>query len=121
MKTINFIFAVMTFSMLSSVGLSQESEEKTKKTDKVEIQTSAQCSMCKDRIEKDMAYTKGVKSVNLDLDTKIVTIEYRTEKTDPDKLREAISKIGYDADDVTADLKAYEKLPACCKKGGHDK
>lgn len=44
MKTINFIFAVMTFSMLSFVGLSQESEEKTKKTAKVEIQTSVQCA-----------------------------------------------------------------------------
>lgn len=50
--------------------------------------------MCKDRIEKDIAYTKGVKSVKLDLDTKIVTIEYRTEKTDPNKLRDTISKIG---------------------------
>jgi len=64
-----------------------------------------------------MAYEKGVKAVELDDKTKIVTITYKTAKTDPKKLREAISKLGYDADDVEADPKAYAKLPACCKKG----
>jgi hypothetical protein len=28
----------------------------------------------------------------------------------------AISKLGYDADSIPADPKAYEKLNACCKK-----
>ncbi len=111
-----FIYSTVSFS-----AISQEAEVKnTKKIQKIEIQTSAQCTICKARIEKDMAFEKGVKSVDLDLETKFLTVEYRTDKTDPDKLREAVSKIGYDADDVAADLKAYEKLPECCKKGGHD-
>jgi len=59
---------------------------------------------------------KGIKYVELDDETKIVTVEYRTAKTNPDEIRKAISKIGYDADDVEADPIAYEKLPACCKK-----
>ena len=67
-----------------------------------------------------MTYTKGIKSVDLDLETKVLTLEYRTDKTDADKLRTAVSKIGYDADDVKADEAAYQKLPACCQKGGHD-
>ena len=112
---------LVVFSTMSFFGMSQESNEKnTKKIETIKIQTSAQCSDCKDRIEKEMAYEKGVKSVNLDLETKIVSIDYKTDKTDPDKLRDAISKIGYDADDVPADQKAYNKLPACCQKGGHD-
>lgn len=90
------------------------------KTDTVKVLTSAQCGMCKTRIEDNMAYEKGVTSVVLDLDTKVCTITYKTDKTDPEKLRLAISKIGYDADAVMADPKAYEKLPACCKKGGMD-
>lgn len=84
------------------------------------ISTSAQCGMCKDRIEKELAFTKGVKYANLDLETKDVTIRYKEGKTTADALRKAISKVGYDADDVPADPVAYEKLPACCKKGGHD-
>lgn len=92
------------------------SQEKERKTAEITIMTSAVCGMCKDRIEHDMAFEKGVKDVNLDLKTKEVSIVYQTKKTDPDKLREAITEIGYDADDLEADAKAYEKLPACCKK-----
>ena len=90
----------------------------TEKTDTVKILTSAVCGMCKTRIESKMAYEKGVVSVVLDVDTKICTIVYKTDKTNPDELRQAISKIGYDADNVKADPKAYEKLPGCCKKNG---
>lgn len=121
MKTIKLILVIMAFSTINFFGISQESNEtEVNKVKKIEILTSAQCSDCKVRIEKNMAYEKGVKSVNLNLETKVVTIEYKVDKTNPDKLREAISKIGYDADDVPADQKAYNKLPACCQKGGHD-
>ena len=104
--------------MLMAIGFtntSQAQEAETKEKE-IKIQTSAICGMCEERIETNMAFEKGVKSVELDDKTKIVTIVYKTSKTDPKKLREAISKLGYDADDVEADPKAYAKLPACCKK-----
>ncbi|HOI00222.1 MAG TPA: heavy-metal-associated domain-containing protein [Bacteroidales bacterium] len=94
--------------------------QKAPKQAEIIIQTSAQCGMCKDRIEHELAFTKGVKYANLDLETKKVTVRYATSKTNPEALRLVISKIGYDADEVAADPVAYEKLPACCKKGGHD-
>ena len=87
-----------------------------KKTETIKIKTSAVCDMCKDRIEKGMAFEKGVKNVVLDVETKIVTITYAPTKTTPDDLRKALSKLGYDADNVAADKTAYAKLPACCKK-----
>jgi hypothetical protein len=43
-------------------------------------------------------------------------VTYNKGKTSPEKIRKAISKVGYDADNVTADPKAYSKLDACCKK-----
>ena len=86
------------------------------KKEVVKIKTSAVCGMCKDRIEKNVAFEKGVSDVVLDVPTKIATITYNPKKTNPDKLRLAISKIGYDADDVKADKTAYNNLPACCKK-----
>ena len=107
---------------LLSTGLyAQDAQkEKDKSVSKIEIKTSAQCEMCKERLEKDMAFEKGVKFVELDLETKVLTIKYRNDKTDAEKLKKAVSKIGYDADDVEADPEAYAKLPECCKKGGHD-
>jgi copper chaperone CopZ len=88
------------------------------KTAIIKIKTSAVCGSCKNRIEKNLAFEKGVTNVVLDLATKIVTITYKPSKTNPDKLRIAISKIGYDADNVKADPVAYKKLPLCCQKGG---
>jgi len=82
----------------------------------IKIQTSAQCGMCKDAIEETLAFERGVRKSVLNLKTKIMTVEYDQRRTNPDKIRKAISKIGYDADDVEADKKAYEKLEACCKK-----
>jgi len=114
MKTaMKLLFLIFLVGGLSNNVPAQEASDKDKE---IKIQTSAVCGMCKERIETNIAFEKGVKSVVLDDKTKIVTITYKTEKTSPDKLREAISKLGYDADDVEADPKAYAKLPTCCKK-----
>lgn len=86
------------------------------KFDTIKIKTSSQCDMCKERIEEALAFEKGVKTAELDVETKIVTVTYKKNKTTPEKIRKAISKVGYDADDVAADPKAYAKLDACCKK-----
>jgi copper chaperone CopZ len=88
-----------------------------KKIDTVEIKTSAVCNMCKERLEHNMAFEKGVKSVELDNDTKVLAITYKTNKTNEDELKKAVTKIGYDADELMADQKAHDRLPACCQKG----
>jgi copper chaperone CopZ len=87
------------------------------KTAEVKIKTSATCDMCKETIEKYVAFEKGVKKITVDVNTKIATVVYNPQKTSPEKIRIAISKAGYDADDVPADKKAYDKLDDCCKKG----
>ncbi len=99
------------------IGISGASiAQNKKKIEEIKIKTSAVCGMCKERIESNIKFEKGVTFVELDNETKIATIKYRIAKTNPDKLRKAISKLGHDADDVLADKKAYDKLPACCKK-----
>ena len=107
-----FTIAMMTVFITDSAN----AQEKKKNFEEVRIQTSAVCGMCEERIETNIAYEKGVKSVELSDETKIVTIGFDPRKTDTGKLRTAISKVGYDADDVAADPEAYAKLPGCCKK-----
>lgn len=99
-----FVFAFQAFSQKPASAI------------QIKIATSAQCEMCKERIEKALAYEKGVKKSNLDLITKELTVVYNPGKTDPDKIRLAVSKTGYDADQVPAESKAYKALPPCCKK-----
>ena len=109
MKKLMIIIAFAAFSIAAKA-----------QTEKVEIKTSAICGMCKNTIERDLAFEKGVKSADLDLETKVLTVEYNSKKTTPDKIRTRVTKVGYNADDKKRDPKAYSKLPACCQEGGHD-
>ena len=72
--------------------------------------------MCKVRIEKSLAYEKVVQSAVLDVPTKVLTVTHKADKTTPAALRTAVQKTGYDADELTADARAYNHLPDCCKK-----
>lgn len=87
--------------------------------DTIQIQTTAQCGECKMNLERNIGFEKGVKSVKLNMDSKILTVIYNPEKTTPEKLRVAVTKTGYDADDLPADPKAVAKLNPCCTKDGH--
>ena len=86
-------------------------------TQTADIFTSAQCigDCCKERIEEEMQFTKGVTAVNLDIESQVLTVTFKTKKNSVEKIREIISGIGYDADDVEADKKAHDKLPECCQ------
>ena len=85
-------------------------------TSTAQFKTSAVCDMCKARIEKSLAYEKGVQSAVLDVPSKVLTVTYKADKTNPAALRTAVQKTGYDADELTADARAYGRLPDCCKK-----
>lgn len=102
---------IVLFSLFSIPLFAQTAE--------VKIKTSAQCDECKGRIEKALAAENGIKNSDLNLDDKVITVVYYDKRITPDKIREIISKTGYDADDIPAQTKAYKKLPKCCKKGGH--
>ncbi len=94
--------------LISVIGFAQ--------TQTVQIQTSAQCEMCKKKIEKQVMAVKGVKNAVLDLNTKIVRVKYDSKKVQLNDIKTAISQAGYDANEVKADEKAYSQLEDCCKK-----
>ncbi len=112
MKTKIFMLMI-AFLPIISFG-----QEAVKKINTVTIQTSAECGSCKTRLEEGLNYTKGIKYAELDLETKKIEVRYVTSKISFREVKEAISKIGYDADEVKAIPSAVEKLPACCKPGG---
>ncbi len=106
--------AIAVFVFLFASALSTFAQDG--KEAKVQIKTSAVCKMCKATIEKYLAYEKGVKTSSLDVPSKVVTVTYNPKKTDLAKIKQAINKSGYDADELPADAKAYEALEECCKK-----
>ncbi|MFN3307362.1 MAG: heavy-metal-associated domain-containing protein [Candidatus Kapaibacteriota bacterium] len=108
------LFLSSTFLLLLSYVLTSQNQN----ISKAEIKTSAVCEMCKERIEKGLKKKEGIISLNLDVDTKILSLEYDSTKITLDEIRKSITKLGYDADDLKRDPKAYKKLPKCCRIDG---
>ena len=112
MKT---IFLALTILISTSCAVFKGEKET------VVINTNSECGMCKDRIEKELNYVKGISFAELDVPSKKLTVKYNKEKITLDEIRQKVSEIGYDADHVKADEQAQSNLPACCKPGGMSK
>ena len=79
------------------------------------IITSAICGDCKARIEEKLNFTKGIIYAEQNLQTKELVVKYKPNKISKEEILKLISLVGYAADDVPADKKAYEELPKCCQ------
>ncbi len=113
MKTITIMKSTFLLLLLPAFLFAQTEK---KKTEVIYIQTSAQCDECKSTIESAVKKVEGVKKASLNLNDKKVMVSFKPAKTSASEIRTAISKAGYDADDVKADATAYSNLPMCCKK-----
>ncbi|MCC7501243.1 MAG: heavy-metal-associated domain-containing protein [Flavobacteriales bacterium] len=103
---------------LALVLTSTQAQDKKSGTADLDIRTSSVCDMCEKTIESGLIYEKGVKKVDLDLATSIIHVTYDPKRTDAEKLRHAVVMMGYSADDVPGDAKAFGELPTCCQKEG---
>jgi len=113
-KTILVAFSVLLFSNATA------QEKKTIQT--ATIKTAIYCDHCKacetcgQKFNQTLLKEKGVQMVSLDEKEMTIKVTYNSKKTDLAKIKTAISKLGYDADDVKADDVAYASLDGCCKK-----
>lgn len=119
MSKLKFIFFLAVFTILFSGSVFAQ---KQKTVETAVIKTSIYCDHCKacetcgPKFEKTLLKEKGVQMVTLDEKAMTIKVVYNTKKTNLDNIKQAISKLGYDADDVKADAVAYEGLDGCCKK-----
>jgi copper chaperone CopZ len=112
MKNILAIFGLLfVFSFLASSHLTAAENN----TVEVKIKTSAVCESCKARIEKVVNKMEGVVNSDLNLEDKVLTVNYDKTKINVDEIRNKIRDTGYNADEVKKDERAYKKLPGCCK------
>ena len=75
---------------------------------------SGNCGMCKSKIEK-AAKEAGAKDASWDMDTKVLTVTYKSSTTNTAKIQEKIASVGYDNAGATATTETYNKLHGCCK------
>ncbi|WP_205528268.1 heavy-metal-associated domain-containing protein [Flavobacterium psychrotrophum] len=117
MKNVFKLLAIFTL-LLSSANMA--AQQKTVQT--ATIKTVIHCDHCKacetcgDKFNRTLLKQKGVQMVVLDEKAMTIKVTYNSKKTNLDAIKQAIGKLGYDADDVKADPQAYAGLDDCCKK-----
>lgn len=107
--------------LLIAVFLISNTASAQKTNQKAVIKTVLNCDHCKEcetcglKFKTEMLKIKGMKMYELDDKAMAFTVYYNAKKTNLQTIKVAISKLGYDADEVKADPKAYESLDGCCK------
>ena len=116
MKILKLISLLSIFFMVSTIQAQQQ-----KTVQKAIIKTTINCDHCKQcpscggRFEKTLLQQNGIQMITLDEKKMTIEVIYNSKKTDLPTIKAAISKLGYDADEVKADPEGYEKLDGCCK------
>ena len=103
---------LLTIAMFFAIVLQAQTIKEVVFTTEPEIE----CQNCVKKIKDNLRFEKGVKAINPDLDTKLVTIQYDSEKTNPENLIKAFTKIKYKATVVEPENKDKED-----KKDNKDK
>jgi len=105
MKAITFVLSGIIALSAVVVMPKNVSAQKKEEIKEVTISATMHCKSCQKKIEREIAFEKGVKSVSANLEEKTVTIKYDASKNTDEKLAEAIKKLGYEV----KVLKAEEK------------
>jgi len=77
---------------------------------------SAQCETCENNLNKALKKVAGVEKYKIDIDGKVIHVNYDRNVTTIAKIENAITSAGYDANDKKANPEAYDKLDKCCRK-----
>ena len=70
------------------------------------------CESCENKIKGNLRFEKGVKKIETSIPDQTVTIEYDAEKISAEKLIEAFTKFGYEAQEITP---KNETKGECCQ------
>ncbi len=101
MKTLKSILIALSIMFCAGVAKAELKANEAEVTFKV----SVDCQGCKNKLEKNIPFEKGVEDINVNLADKTVYVKYNTKKTTVEKLQKAIEKLGYTAVPMAAEAK----------------
>jgi len=102
MKAVKIILAVVFLFSVGAVSAQDKKVEKkpNNKEEQVVFSVSMDCHNCEMKIKKNIPYEKGVVDLTTDLEKRLVTVKYRTDKTDKAKLKKSIEKLGFSCEEA---------------------
>ena len=88
------ILTIMICAMFAlTMASAQETKKKSNSVTTKFLVESMSCENCVKKIEKNIAFEKGVTDLKCELKTKTVEVTYRPDKTNDEKLMAAFKKI----------------------------
>ena len=112
MKKLSLILTmVLLYGCLSIINNNSTNKIKI---DEINIPT-AQCNMCVANIENALNEIDGILKYKVELKSYKVKVKYNADKISLQSIEQLISKTGYQANNLTADVEAYNKLSMCCR------
>lgn len=75
----------------------------------VKLQTSAHTDNCKAKIEKTLAYEKGIIESELNQESQILTVKYNSKKSDVKKIIKVIEGLGHEAKEIADEENRIKK------------
>ncbi len=92
------VLAVVAIMALFAYGNADaQNKKQSSVTKEISFDVALHCQNCVKKVEANLPFEKGVKDLKVSLDTHTVWIQYDAAKTDVEKLKAAIKKLGYEA------------------------
>lgn len=108
----NSLKKIMMAALIVLAITKSNAQIKDAKTEVVKIYGN--CGMCKSKIDK-AGSLKNIAQVDWNKETKMATLSYDANKTNPEEILKRIALAGYDSDTFLAPDKAYSSLDGCCQ------
>lgn len=97
-KLIKILFIISAIAVSNNLIAQKAQKELDVKT--VKLQTSAHTDNCKAKIEKTLAYEKGIIESELNQESQILTVKYNSKKSDVKKIIKVIEGLGHEATEI---------------------
>lgn len=96
MKAKIILIVMLCLTVLSINSYAQNKKDKKSNKQEVVFDVSMTCESCKKKIEKNIAFEKGVSDMTVDLPAKTVMVVYQANKTSQENIQKALEKLGYE-------------------------
>lgn len=116
MKNKLFIVIALLVGLTSINAQAKKDSGKSKQSEVVFFIPNMHGDHCKNIIEKEIPFEKGVKDLIFDLKEQKLKIVYQSEKTTPEKLQKALEKMGYEVKPVEKEESSRKsENRSCCR------
>ncbi|NLA23692.1 MAG: heavy-metal-associated domain-containing protein [Bacteroidales bacterium] len=116
MRNLILILVATMFTITATAQAQKVQKDKQTTKQEVVLKVKMDCQSCAEKVRKELAFSKGVKAVDVNLEKGTATVSYDSKRTNPESLIASLDKIGYKASEAKS-MNAQKDCPGV-KTGG---